>query len=375
MIGKPYLLMKESSMELNVFDEESDATIKVTQKMIKISDYDSETYHDHLQNNLAFNEFVTSGIANFKIEVPVNATTIKLVAKFRHDNLPITETSTTGYKIHSSLDHFIHVSSSTRKIQIGHYVIFHVKTNFPFKSFNWVIMSKDIILLTGSEFGDNLHQEVKTFSVVASPDMAPGFHILVYVKLNNEQVISDSAYYPVEPFQNQNIHISSNQIKDYKMNSVELKCEGHPGSIFLIDTKRQMNKLTQGIFDLTKSFILEKLHNFGSNGEMNKVATIDFDENESHSVAFIPTQSNSVDTKSLFDERNLIFVSNHLSLSESQCKEPGLYSCHSHGCYTIGQKCNGVLDCQHGEDEEGCHDTSKEILEEIKVNFYNFLPN
>ena len=41
-------------------------------------------------------------------------------------------------------------------------------------------MSKDIIWNTGREFGENIHPELKTFSVVVSSEMTPGFHIIVY---------------------------------------------------------------------------------------------------------------------------------------------------------------------------------------------------
>jgi len=35
-------------------------------------------------------------------------------------------------------------------------------------------MSKDIIWNTGREFGENIHPELKTFSVVVSSEMTPG---------------------------------------------------------------------------------------------------------------------------------------------------------------------------------------------------------
>ena len=52
--------------------------------------------------------------------------------------------------------------------------------SFPFHYFDWIIMSKDIIWNTGREFGENIHPELKTFSVVVSSEMTPGFHIIVY---------------------------------------------------------------------------------------------------------------------------------------------------------------------------------------------------
>ena len=88
-----------------------------------------------------------------------------------------------AHKTHTNNEHYIHVKSSTRNIAVGQYVIFHVKTSFPFEFFDWIVISKNNIIQAGREYGDNIHPEVKTFSLVASPDMAPGFHVLVYTSL------------------------------------------------------------------------------------------------------------------------------------------------------------------------------------------------
>ena len=154
------------------------------------------------------------------------------------------------------------------KIRVGNYVIFHVKTNFPFQYVDWVVMSKDIILHSGRENGDNIHPEIKTFSFVASSEMAPGFHILVYAKIGNGKLVSDTAYYPIESFHDNDIQVSTLQIKNYLMSSVEVTCRGQPGSVFLVTSERSMNILTQGIFLLTKTFVLKNLHRLVTNYDL-----------------------------------------------------------------------------------------------------------
>ena len=60
-----------------------------------------------------------------------------------------------------------------------------------------MIVSKDIIWNNGRELGNNVHPEIKTFSVVVSPEMSPGFHIIVYTKVpvpRCNQIIADSSY-------------------------------------------------------------------------------------------------------------------------------------------------------------------------------------
>ena len=72
------------------------------------------------------------------------------------------------------------IRSSSKELSVGHYAVFHVKTNFPFNYFDWLVVSKDIIWNSGREYGDNIHPEVKTFSLVVSSELAPGFHVVVH---------------------------------------------------------------------------------------------------------------------------------------------------------------------------------------------------
>ncbi len=56
-------------------------------------------------------------------------------------------------------------------------------------------MSKDIIWNTGREFGENIHPELKTFSVVVSSEMTPGFHIIVFAAVgtgNTKEIVAGS---------------------------------------------------------------------------------------------------------------------------------------------------------------------------------------
>ena len=101
----------------------------------------------------------------------------------------------------SGSQYYIQVYCSTKEVRIGNYVVFHVKTNFPFSSFDWIIVSKDIIWNSGREIGNNVHPEVKTFSVVVSPEMSPGFHVMVYSRVpspNCNEVIADSSYVTID---------------------------------------------------------------------------------------------------------------------------------------------------------------------------------
>ena len=166
-----------------------------------------DIYFQDLETENLLQEFRKTGVFAFRFDAPRNAEKIKIHALFENENLGNSKASTVAYAAHSPSSkpcsdssgpkYFIQVHSSTKDVQIGNYVVFHVKTNFPFASFDWMIVSKDIIWNNGRELGNNVHPEVKTFSVVVSPEMSPGFHIIVYTKVpvpRCNQIIADSSY-------------------------------------------------------------------------------------------------------------------------------------------------------------------------------------
>ena len=65
------------------------------------------------------------------------------------------------------------------------------------------------------------------------------------------------------------------QLKNHLMSSVELTCRGDPGSAFLVSTMRHSTYPAQGSYTLSKSLLLENLHNLelDSDGHLHKVAT------------------------------------------------------------------------------------------------------
>ena len=164
-------------------------------------------YFQDIETENLLQEFRKTGVFLFNLEAPRGAKKIRIHATFENENLGNSEASTIAYAAYSPNSepcsdssgpkYFIQVHSSTKDVRIGNYVVLHVKTNFPFASFDWMIVSKDIIWNNGRELGNNVHPEVKTFSVVVSPEMSPGFHVIVYTKVpipKCNQIIADSSY-------------------------------------------------------------------------------------------------------------------------------------------------------------------------------------
>ena len=152
--------------------------------VLKLNDIVSDENFDLfkvLSSNHEQKDFREKGLIKYKVDVPQTSEIVKISAKIETENHGILQSSTTAYKMKTTQEnHYIHVRSSSKEIAVGHFVVFHAKTNFPFEHFDWLIVSKNLIIQSGREYGSNIHPEVKTFSVVASPNMAPGKIIVLY---------------------------------------------------------------------------------------------------------------------------------------------------------------------------------------------------
>ena len=169
------------------------------------------TYFQELEKEKLVREYQSTGIYAFRFNIPKDTKQLQIFAHFSSQSLGSAKTSTTAYTAYSpksktclsssGSQYYVQVYCSTKEVRIGNYVVFHVKTNFPFSSFDWIIVSKDIIWNSGREIGNNVHPEVKTFSVVVSPEMSPGFHVMVYSRVPSpkcNEVIADSSYVTID---------------------------------------------------------------------------------------------------------------------------------------------------------------------------------
>ena len=153
--------------------------------------------------------------------MPEDTEEIYLTAFYQDTKTAIrAQAETTAYSSYSAEDNHIHIRTNNRYIQVGEYVVFTVKTNFPLEHYDWIIISKNLILNSGREHGGQTEKLTSTFSVVVSSEMAPGFHILVYGVTADDYVVTDSAYFPVQAINRHKIEFKLTQIKDHTMDTV-----------------------------------------------------------------------------------------------------------------------------------------------------------
>lgn len=313
----------------------------------------------------SYEEYRKTGVHRFRLEIPPKTDQLKLVAYYRDLDQGSAYAETRAFAAYSPLDRYIHISSSNRKISVGQYVIFHVKSNFAVAFFDWMIVSKNLILKTGREYASEVHAVVTTFSVVVSSEMAPGFHILIYSVTNDDYLLSDSAYFPVQAINRHKIQFSLNQVKDHLMNTVETTCRGDPGAVFLSSTVREAIYATQGMNFITKASILESLHTFENDKRhIHRVFWTDREGTSPDEISYYPSMDYGIDSNRTFGMKELLIFTDFLEVPQThftrQCDpRQGQYPCLVKGCFTKNDICNGKRDCDDGFDESECGDQAE----------------
>ncbi len=97
----------------------------------------------------SYEEYRATGVHRILLDIPDRTEELKLVAYYRDTEQGAAYAETTAYASYAPLDRHIHVRSSNKKISVGEYVVFHVKSNFALNYFDWVIVSKNLILNSG----------------------------------------------------------------------------------------------------------------------------------------------------------------------------------------------------------------------------------
>lgn len=91
---------------------------------------------------------------------------------------------------------------------MGEFIVFHVQSNYHLETFDYILLSKGTILLTGQEVTHA--STIRTFAVTLSAEMAPAATILVYHVGKFGDVVADSLTFPVNG-------ISRNNVSFYKI--------------------------------------------------------------------------------------------------------------------------------------------------------------
>ena len=169
----------------------------------------------------------------------------------------------------------IKVSTSTEKPKVGEYLVLHVQTNFYIDAFNYVIMSKGIILLNGQ---DNMQHNIRTFAIPLSPEMAPVATAVVYYVGRYGEVIADSLTFPVNGISRNNFTVYINNKKSRTGENVEVAIYGEPGAYVALSGIDRSFYTMQAGNELTYANVISKMAHFDeeTNGKNSIFWRIEF---------------------------------------------------------------------------------------------------
>lgn len=86
------------------------------------------------------------------------------------------------------------VETSSVQAKVGEFIIFHIRANYYIEKFNYLVISKGIVLLTGDEV---MESSICTMAVTLSAEMAPVATIVVWHVERNGDITADSLTFPV----------------------------------------------------------------------------------------------------------------------------------------------------------------------------------
>ncbi|GAB6026185.1 hypothetical protein CHUAL_012396 [Chamberlinius hualienensis] len=312
--------------------------IEVEQKKVKINDV---------------------GVASVQMNTLPNSRYLILNAYYIDKEFEEATTEMIASAYSSANNRTISVQISSSPGEIGQYVIVHVRANFYIDSFNYMIMSKGLILLTGTEEMEILFQPIKTIAIPVSSEMIPYFRILVYHVAKDGVVISDSVSVPVKSINVEKLDLRVTYSKDKRGQNVEFGLSGKSGSVVGISTQDFDTFCHKCGADLTAGFVLENLLNFEEYLKTPKpfVKRMGMDHSPD-TVLQYETSDYATNDYDIFDRAGLSLITDidttHRPIDRCDFWA-GMAPClPTAQCYPVEKSCDGARDCNNGFDEIGC---------------------
>ncbi|KAK4884325.1 hypothetical protein RN001_000596 [Aquatica leii] len=255
---------------------------------------------------------------------------------------------------HSPNNQHIKVSTSTLAPRVGEYIIMHIRSNYFVERFNYLIISKGIVLLTGDK---DMMDNVYTMAVTLSAEMAPVATIVVWHTGKYGDVTADSLTFPVNGISRNKFSVLINNKKAKTGHKVEIAIYGEPGSYVGLSGVDRAFYTMQAGNELTYAKVLTKMASFDeqTNGT-NKHTWISHEGNPDDLVYF-PSSTFGIDANRTFEYVGLVvFSDTEVPRRLSFCNiSQGWGECLNGECYRHSDKCNGVFDCRDGTDEAACN--------------------
>ncbi|XP_025075919.1 CD109 antigen [Pogonomyrmex barbatus] len=284
-----------------------------------------------------------------------------------------------GYRAQTELLMLVHespnmkhikISTSTEKPKVGEYMVFHVQTNFYIDAFNYLIMAKGTILLTGE---DNMQHNVKTFAIPLSPEMAPVATAVVYYVGRYGEVIADSLTFPVNGISRNNFTVFINNKKARTGERVEVAIYGEPGAYVALSGIDRSFYTMQAGNELSYANVITKMAHFDEDTNSTHTHTWQYHDGDPDEMVYFPSSTFGIDVNRTFDYIGLVvFTDAVIHRRYELCnRTQGFGECLSGRCYRLEKKCDGVFDCEDGTDEARCVERNATDLAQFRKWRFN----
>ncbi|KAL0820116.1 hypothetical protein ABMA28_006056 [Loxostege sticticalis] len=270
---------------------------------------------------------------------------------------------------YSANNQHLRISTSTTDARVGEYIIFHVQSNFYMESFNYVVMSKGIILTTSQEI---MQDGVRTFAVTVSAEMAPVATVLVWSADRRRHVIADSLTFPVNGISRNNFTVYVNNRKHRTGERVEVAVYGEPGAYVGLSAIDDAFYTMQAGNELTYAKVISKMAHFDESTNGTFAYTWRSHFGDADELVYFPASTFGVDANRTFEYAGLIVFSDVVvPRRPSACNSTaGYLECLEGGCFHQSSRCDGKVDCSDRTDESNCeHDDWFELSHFRKFRF------
>ncbi|XP_022254488.1 CD109 antigen-like isoform X2 [Limulus polyphemus] len=254
----------------------------------------------------------------------------------------------TGERAKANLLVYASYSPTDRHLQVGEFIILHVRANYFVGNFSYVIVSKGIILLAGQE---EMTSSIKTFAVALSPEMTPTATIVIYDIARKGVVIADSLTFPVDGFSRNNFTVKLKKSKNSEI--VEVTVTGRPGTFVGVAAVEKTLYRMQTGNELNHGDVLYKMTTFDNSSNGTLMHVFHSREGEPDDIIQFPSSTYGIDTNRTFEYANLVvFTDANITKQPDHCNSSrGYVACMSGMCYSITKRCDGEWDCKDGSDE------------------------
>ncbi|XP_049876767.1 CD109 antigen [Pectinophora gossypiella] len=266
-------------------------------------------------------------------------------------------------------DRHIRISTSTTDARVGEYIIFHVQANFHMEYFNYVVMSKGIILTSAQEI---MKEGVRTFAVTLSAEMAPVSSCVVWSADRSGHVLADSLTFPVNGISRNNFTVYINNRKHRTGERVEVAIYGEPGAYVGLSGIDNAFYTMQAGNELTYAKVISKMAHFDESTNGTFAYTWRSHFGDADDLVYFPSSTYGIDANRTFEYAGLVVFSDVMVTRRySSCNASlGLGECLDGNCYPLNKRCDGVSHCSDHTDEANCeHDSNFELSHFRKFRF------